>query len=171
MKIKYILSAIFFIIVWSQSMATTNIDKEGQATKFDIVQTVYKVKVNEGVSPMDLQMSILSKAAEINLKFVSHQPLSAEINARGEDSRQIDIYQFCNPLEARQMLDHNIIFVAYMPCRIGVVEDKEGDLWMMMLDFDMLIDNAEMDDETKRLADEISGKLKQIVEAGKFGSF
>jgi uncharacterized protein (DUF302 family) len=69
------------------------------------------------------------------------------------------------------MLDHNLIFVAYMPCRIAVVEDESGDFWIMMLDFDMLIDNAALDKKTKILADEISLKLKKIVEAGKYGSF
>jgi uncharacterized protein (DUF302 family) len=168
MKIKYIFSWILLLLVATNTVADASKPK---TEFFDIKQTVYMVKVNDDVNPMDLQMSILSKAAELNLKFVSHQPLSAEINARGKVSRQIDIYQFCNPLEAREMLDHNLIFVAYMPCRIAVVEDESGDFWIMMLDFDMLIDNAALDKKTKILADEISLKLKKIVEAGKYGSF
>lgn len=146
-------------------------EEEGKAMKFDIVQTIYKVPVNKGVTPSDVQISILSKGSELNMKFVSHQPLSEEIKARGGSSRQVDIYQFCNPLDARAMLNHNIIFAAYMPCRIALVEDKNNQLWLMMIDLDMLIDNTQLPLELKKLALAISDKLKEIIETAVKGEF
>ena len=111
----------------------------------------------------------MSKGAELNMKFVGHQPLSKELTARGVDGGQVDIYQFCNPMDARKMIDYNPIFVAYMPCRVAMVEDQDGQLWLMMVNLDMLINNTKLPVELKAMADEISNKLKLLIENAKEG--
>ena len=138
---------------------------------FNIEQTVYKVPVDKGIDASDVHESIMSKGAELNMKFVGHQPLSKELTARGVGGGQIDIYQFCNPLDARKMIDFNPIFVAYMPCRIAMVEDKDGQLWLMMVNLDMLINNTQLPAEIKVMADQISAKLKSIISFAREGEF
>jgi uncharacterized protein (DUF302 family) len=138
---------------------------------FAIEQTVYKVPVSEGVTAEDVHMTILSRGNELNMKFVGHQPLSKELDARGVVGGQVDIYQFCNPMDARKMIDFNPVFVAYMPCRIAMVEDAEGKLWLMMLDLDMLINNTPLTPEISAMANTISDKLKQIIESAREGDF
>ena len=166
MNIKYLLT-IIYLLTSSAIAGKTNFDDFA----FDISQTVYKIQVDDGVSPSDVQISILSKASDLNLKFVSHQPLSRELQARDIDSRQVDIYQFCNPLDARKMIDFNIIFAAYMPCRIALVEDEDNILWLMMVDLDLLINNSTLSPEIKNMADRISNSLKTIIRFGKSGDF
>lgn len=137
--------------------------------RFDIEQTVYKIPVSPDITPEEVHESILSKGMELNMKFVGHQALSKELLARGVESGQVDIYQFCNPLDARKMIDFNPIFIAYMPCRIAMVEDKDGALWLMMVNLDMLINNTDLTPEVRKIAGVINGKLKTIIDHAKDG--
>lgn len=139
--------------------------------RFDISQTVVKMPLQEGVSVVDAMDFMRSKAGELNMKIVAHQPVSEELKARGVDSGPLHIMQFCNPGDAHRMVMHNAIFAAYMPCRIALVEDSEGKIWLMMLDLDLLIDNTPLPPELKAMAEGINDKLLQIMEAGAKGTF
>ena len=139
--------------------------------RFDIAQTVVKMPLEEGVSVADALDFMRSKASELNMKIVAHQPVSEELKARGVDSGPLHIMQFCNPGDAHRMVTHNAIFAAYMPCRIALVEDSEDKVWLMMLDLNLLIDNTPLPPDMKEMAQGINGKLLQIMEAGAKGTF
>lgn len=143
----------------------------GDAQAFDISQTVMKVPLAEGVTPEDAIDAIKSKAIELNMKFVAHQPLSKELEARGVDSGRLEIFQFCNPGDAHKMVTFNPIFAAYMPCRIALVEDNDGKMWLMMMDLDMLINNTPLPPDLKKVADDVNNTLKAIIRAGAEGAF
>lgn len=169
---------LLLLVLSLTAFMTANAKSTGQVTPldfaqhgFNIEQTVYKIPVSEDVTAEDVHESIMSKGAEMNMKFVGHQPLSKELDARGIPGGQVDIYQFCNPMDARKMIDHNPIFIAYMPCRIAMVEDNKGQLWLMMVNLDMLINNTSLTPAIKDMADVISGKLKQIIDFAKDGEF
>jgi uncharacterized protein (DUF302 family) len=153
-------------VAFSKS-STLNFEDHG----FAIEQTVYKVPVDEGVTAEEVHDSIMNKGAELNMKFVGHQPLSKELDARGVVGGQVDIYQFCNPMDARKMIDFNPIFVAYMPCRIALVEDKDNRLWLMMVNLDMLINNTSLTPDIKEMANGISNKLKTLIDFAREGEF
>ena len=139
--------------------------------RFDIAQTVVKMPLEEGLSVDDAMDFMRSKAAELNMKIVAHQAVSKELQARGVDSGPLHIMQFCNPGDAHRMVMHNAIFAAYMPCRIALVEDAEGKIWLMMLDLNLLIDNTPLPPDMKEMAQGINDKLLQIMEAGAKGAF
>jgi uncharacterized protein (DUF302 family) len=141
------------------------------AMQFDINQTVVKQPLAEGVSADDAIDAMQSKAIELNMKFVAHQPLSKELEARGVDSGRLEIFQFCNPMDAYEMVKFNPIFAAYMPCRIALVEDQEGKLWVMMLNLDMLIDNTPLPPEVKAIAEKVNTTLTNILNAAAAGEF
>lgn len=138
---------------------------------FDISQTVIKQALAEDVSPDDAVEAMKSKAVELNMKFVAHQPLSKELISRGVKSAQLEIFQFCTPLDARKMVSFNPIFAAYMPCRIALVEDEKGIVWLMMLDLDMLINSTRLPDEIRKIAVKVSTNLKAIIDAAASGDF
>jgi uncharacterized protein (DUF302 family) len=161
--------AVIFMMMISATVMSKGMDFSEYG--FSIEQTVYKVPVEKGITASDVHESIMSKGAELNMKFVGHQPLSKELDARGVEGGQVDIYQFCNPMDARKMIDFNPIFVAYMPCRIAMVEDEDGQLWLMMVNLDMLINNTTLPKEIKIMADDISRKLKSIIGFAKEGEF
>ncbi|TMH78683.1 MAG: DUF302 domain-containing protein [Betaproteobacteria bacterium] len=74
-----------------------------------------------------------------NLKYVGVNQLSKEIEALGgKPSRRIEIFSFCDALAAQKMIDADAAMLAYMPCRIGMLEDAQGRTWILA----MLIDEA-----------------------------
>jgi len=102
--------------------------------------TIWRAKVAEDVSFEDLEESIDSIANERNIRNVGELPLSRQVELMtGEKQRMIKIYQFCNPLTAVRMLEHNLAYSAYLPCRISIVEDKTGQLWLYTLNMNMMI--------------------------------
>jgi len=140
-------------------------------TTFDIEQSVVKQPLAEGVTADDAMDAMRSKAIELNIKIVAHQPLDQELQARGIDANRLEILQFCNPEDAHQLVKFNPIFAAYMPCRIALVEDEEGQLWVMMMNLDMLINNTPLPDDLKAIAANVNTTLKTIMEAAAEGDF
>jgi len=141
------------------------------AQSFDINQTVVKMALAEDVSADDAIEALQSKSVELNMKFVAHQPLSKELESRGVETGRLEIFQFCNPMDAHEMVKFNPIFAAYMPCRIALVEDQDGKTWLMMLNLDMLINNSPLTPELRTIAERVNDTLIQIMEAGATGEF
>jgi uncharacterized protein (DUF302 family) len=129
------------------------------------------MSLKDGVSKEDAVEALMSKATEINLKFVARQQVSNELEARGLKTPYLDIFQFCNPEDARVMIMHNPIYAAYMPCRIAVVEDKEGQIWLMMLNLDMLINSKLLPPEVTEIAIRVNQAMLDVMVAGATGEF
>jgi len=167
---RYILSVIALIPLLFPS--AWGAAREAPAPiKLDISQTVVKMPLADGVSVEDASQFLLSKAAELNMKMVAQQDVSKELNARGIKSGPLKIFQFCNPEDAHKMVMANPIFAAYMPCRIALVQDAQGKVWLMMLDLNILIDNAPLTPELKAMAERINNNLLEIMKAGATASF
>jgi len=49
------------------------------------------------------------------------------------------IRSYCSPTIADIFLEHSGEFVGFMPCRVGIVEDKNGDVWLYTMALDMMI--------------------------------
>jgi uncharacterized protein (DUF302 family) len=137
----------------------------------DIKQTVVQMSVQDGISRDDAVQALMSRAAEINLKYVARQQVSKELEARGLKTPYLDIFQFCNPEDARKMILHDPIYAAYMPCRIAMVEDKEGKLWLMMLNLDMLINSELLPPELTEIAIRVNQAMLDVMVAGATGEF
>ena len=137
----------------------------------DIKQTVVQMSIQDGVSRDDAIQALMSRAAEINLKFVARQQVSKELEARGLKTPYLDIFQFCNPEDARKMILHDPIYAAYMPCRIAMVEDKDGKLWLMMLNLDMLINSELLPPELTEIAIRVNQAMLDVMVAGATGEF
>ncbi|MGD2084404.1 MAG: DUF302 domain-containing protein [Chromatiales bacterium] len=142
----------------------------GNAQTFDISQTVVKMPLADDVSPDDAIDSMKLRANLVNMMFVAHQPLSQQLEKMGKESGRLEIFQFCDPLIAAEMVKYNSIFAAYMPCRIALVEEPDGRFYLMMLDLDMLIQGTELTPELKALAEEVNTKLTEIITAGAEGA-
>ena len=102
--------------------------------------TVWKIPVADGVSATDVEDAMRSVANERNFKNVGELPLSEQVAVMtGEEQRTWKIYMFCDPLTAAKMIDYADAFSAYLPCRISMVEDESGKLWLYTLNLDMMI--------------------------------
>jgi uncharacterized protein (DUF302 family) len=87
----------------------------------------------------------------------------------GKKARRMEIYQFCDPLTAQRMVEANINFAAYLPCRIALVEDEKGQGWLVMMNPDMMLTGATLSAELKKQATEVRDNLLEIMDAGTKG--
>lgn len=136
-----------------------------------LAQTVVKIPLEEGLSIADAVESMKLHANTLNMKLVAHLPLSKELEAQGvEDVRHMEIFQFCDAKIAKKMVDHDINFSAYLPCRISVVEDKDGKVWLTMLNMDLLLTMVKLDGELMELATKVRDNMNAILAAGASGA-
>ncbi len=135
--------------------------------------TVWKKQIEDGVSAEDAAEAMGSVATELNIKAVGILPLSKEVEAKtGKKQRLLTIYQYCNPLTAMTMVEYSDAFSAYLPCRIAMVEDKKGKLWLYALDMDMMIFGGKtLPDKLFKEATQVKQVILDIMEAGATGEF
>ncbi|BAU48300.1 hypothetical protein SVA_1746 [Sulfurifustis variabilis] len=102
--------------------------------------TVWKIAVDEGLTPEDVEEAMKSAAIERNILDVGELPLYKQVEASsGEPYRFVKIYMFCNALTAKRMIDYDAAFSAYLPCRVTLLEEPDGKLWLYTLNMDMMI--------------------------------
>lgn len=135
----------------------------------DIEQTVLKMPIEDGVSIESAVESMKLRANILNIKLVAELPLSKQIAAMGEKSGFIGIYQFCEPLTAKKMVEYDMNFAAYLPCRISVVEDKDGKGWLLMMNMEMLLNNPKLNKQLRTEAEKVWKNLMDIMNAGASG--
>ncbi|MCW8904356.1 DUF302 domain-containing protein [Sedimenticola sp.] len=135
--------------------------------------TVWKVPVEEGLTPEDVEQSMKTVANELNISNVGELPLYKDVEAKsGEQYRFVKIYMFCNSLTAARMLDYSDAFSAYLPCRITMVEDKQGQLWLYALNMDLMIHGGEpLPPALKEEAVHVKKVILEIMRRGSIGDF
>ena len=135
--------------------------------------TVWKVKVAEGLEVEDVEQSMRFVANEHNIKNVGELPLSEQVTAmNGEESRYFKIFMFCNALTAAQMLDYSDAYSAYLPCRVSLVEDKEGNYWIYSLNMDAMIHGGKpLPPALKEEAENVKMIIQDIMNRGAEGDF
>lgn len=108
------------------------------STREMIAMMVHKVKVKPGVSFDDAAASLKLRANQLNFKFVGSSPLSKDVEAMtGKPSPRVEVFNFCDSVIARRMLDYAPELIAFLPCRIAILEDANKDLWVVTLDWDV----------------------------------
>ena len=135
--------------------------------------TVWKVPVEDGLSPEDVEQTMKFVANEHNIKNVGELPLYKEVEAMsGEPYRFIKIYMFCNAMTAARMIDYSDAFSAYLPCRITLLEDTSGKLWLYTLNMDLMIHGGqELPPALKEEALQVKKIILDIMNRGAAGEF
>ena len=135
--------------------------------------TVWVVPLEEGVSPEDAEDAMKIVANDLNIMSVGEQPLSEQVALQtGEDQRFLKIFQYCDPATAMKMVEHTDAFAAYLPCRIAMVEGKDGQYRLYSLNMDLMIHGgAELPAELKAEALRIKATMQKIMSSGASGDF
>lgn len=139
----------------------------------------HKVKVQEGISFDDVIESMKTRANGVNMKLVGHNvPYKLIRQVEGyEKSPRLEILSFCDMIVMRKIVDYVPEFVNFLPCRVTVMEDAKGQIWITTLDWSVewLKDDA---GNIKFLPkDLIAGAIKvrknldSIMQAGAEGDF
>ena len=143
------------------------------ATENAAEATVWKIPVAADQSPEDVEETMRFVANGHNMKNVGELPLSAQVEEMtGEKQRYLKIYMFCDPLTAARMVDFSDAFSAYLPCRISVIEDKTGKLWIYTLNMDMMIHGGKtLPPDLFTEANKVKDAILDIMNRGATGEF
>lgn len=135
--------------------------------------TAWKMPVEEGLSAEDVEQSMKTVANELNISNVGELPLYKDVEAKsGQPYRFVKIYMFCNSLTAARMLDYSDAFSAWLPCRITLVEDKQGQLWLYALNMDLMIHGGEpLPPDLREEALHVKEVILEIMRRGSIGDF
>jgi hypothetical protein len=135
--------------------------------------TVWRVKVEDGLTIEDVEETMRSVAIELNIKNVGELALSERVSLmRGEPYRYVKVFMFCNALTAAEMLDFNDAYAAYLPCRITLVEDQEGQLWLYTLNMDpMIYGGTPLPEALKKETLRVKSVILAIMNRGASGEF
>ena len=139
------------------------------AEGISISDTVLKMPLAEDVGMDDAVESMKLRANALNFKLVAHLPLYKELEAMGVETRRIEIFQFCDARIANEMLQFNPDFSAYLPCRIALLEDAEGQAWLVTLDLGKVIPSANLSPELLEKAELVRDNIESIMTAGANG--
>lgn len=133
---------------------------------------VYKLAVQPGISMDDAAESMRLRANALNLKLVAELPLSKQVEAvTGKPQKTIIIFQFCDAVVAKQLIDVNVDFAVFMPCRIALIEEASGKAWLVMMDVDTdaIAKEKRLSPELKQKIENVRAMLINIMQAGAAG--
>lgn len=137
------------------------------------VAIMWSVPVEEGLTPEDVIESMKSIAISRNFLFVGESPFYRQIEAiTGEDYRYVNFLSFCDARVGRMMLEYRNEYSGFMPCRIAIVEDAEGNLKLHSMNLDLMIHGGkELPPELKESAIKVRDTIRAIMEGGAAGEF
>lgn len=142
------------------------------APKKEKPSEVMKLQVKSGVSLDDAAESMRLRANALNMKLVAELPLSSQVEAiTGKPQRRMTIFQFCDAMTAKDLIELNIDFAIYMPCRIALIEDAKGQAWLVMMDIDVdaVAREKRVPAELKKRIQDVRNTLINIMQAGAKG--
>ena len=113
------------------------------ATRMDVkdvmnmMTTKYKAKA--GLSFDDVVESMKLRANQLNFKLVGQSQMWKDFQAVLGDSTapRIEVFHYCDIAAGREVLKYAPEALVYLPCRIGVMEDADKNIWILTLDWDV----------------------------------
>jgi uncharacterized protein (DUF302 family) len=137
------------------------------------VAMMWAVPVNEGLSTDDVIESMKSLATSRELLFVGESPFYQQIKAiTGEDYRYVNFLSFCDARVGKEMLEYRDQYSGFMPCRIALVEDKEGKLWLYSMNMDLMIHGGKrLPDDLLADATKVRDSILAIMQGAAAGEF
>lgn len=140
----------------------------------NMMSTKYKVK--PGLSFDDVVTSMELRANQLNFKKVGHSPMWKDIQAVLGDTTapRMEVFHYCDIAAGREVLKYAPESLIFLPCRIGIMEDADKNLWVMTLDWDTAwIDSISgrmgAPDALMKSAADIRDKMDNIMQAAANG--
>jgi len=136
---------------------------------------VSKKKVDEDISFDEVVESMDLRANQLNMKKVGHNtPDKVITGITGKPSPRLEILSYCDVLVMREIVDFVPEFVVFLPCRISVLEDADGKIWITTLDWDVRwLDTSQNPNRISKglreRAIKVRKSIESIMEAGARG--
>lgn len=135
----------------------------------------YKQRVRNGLSIDEVVDSLVLRAKKHGFMLVNRFQMWREfpVKAGEEPPYKVEVISICDPPVSREWMDYAPEIALFVPPRIAVVEDRNRELWLMMMDWDMQwIDtarNAGMDPKLRAQGIQRRQWLEDIVRAAANG--
>lgn len=136
-----------------------------------------KYQAKPGLSFDEVVQSMMLRANQVNLKFVGSNLMWKDFEAVLGDTGapRVEVFSFCDIAVGRELLKVIPEMVVFLPCRIAVMEDADGNVWVLMMDWDVTwLDlagkQAGITPELRRGAMEIRDKMEDVMRAGASGA-
>ncbi|ACL72830.1 protein of unknown function DUF302 [Thioalkalivibrio sulfidiphilus HL-EbGr7] len=135
--------------------------------------TVYKRRVEPGLGIDEVEETLRFVANELNVRNVGELPMYLEVQAlTGEAFPFLKIYMFCDAGIASRMVTYSSAMAAYLPCRIVLQEDADGNLWLMTLNLDLMIHGGKpLPEDLLKDALFVRDSLNEIIDRAATGAF
>ena len=147
--------------------------KELETPPFDKVlaqqmidNSIQRFELAEGIGVEDAIASMELRANMLNFKLVADLPLSEQVKSMGQEANYMRILAFCDALIAKKMVEYNIIFAGFLPCRVAVLEDNAGKGWIVTMNMDMMLHAVDLPEDLQPLAQKVRDTIYSIVDAG-----
>jgi uncharacterized protein (DUF302 family) len=136
----------------------------------------HKYKAKPGLSFDDVLESMNLRANKLNFKYVGSNLMWKDFKAvlNDQDAPRIEVHSYCDIAVGRDLLKISPEFLVFLPCRIGIMEDANKDIWVMMLDWNLdwvkgYEGSMGVTPELAKGAIEIRDKMDEIMRAGANG--
>lgn len=152
------------------------------ATRMDVRDVMNlmttKYKAEPGLTFDEVVESMKLRANKLNFKLVGHSPMWKDFQAvLGDmDAPRVEVFHYCDIAAGRAVLRYVPEALVYLPCRIGIMEDADKNIWVMTLDWDVAwLDSIagkmgmDQSDELVRYARDIRDKMDEIMRAAAAG--
>lgn len=167
MKNKLIAILVFFNIL---AFSTANAEKV-EIMPEQFMAMVQITVVDEGITGPEVDESIKSMATNESILHVAMFPLSEQIgNVTGTKYRHLSIHNICDAKTAGVIADVDDRFTVILPCKIAVVEGKDGIIRMFSMNPDVM-GVLNLPPGAKEMAEEVAAKIEAILAGAKEGSF
>ena len=140
-----------------------------------IAMIVVKKKVAEGISFDEVMESMDVRANSLNMKKVGHDtPYKVMEQISGKKVPRLEIVSYCDVPVMFDIVNYVPEFSAFVPCRITVLTDAKGQIWITSLDWDVRwLDTApnpnKISPELRKNAIKVRENIESIMDAGAQG--
>jgi uncharacterized protein (DUF302 family) len=87
-----------------------------------------------------------------------------------KDGKYTQIRSYCSPHIADVFLSYSREFIGFMPCRIGIIEEPNGDLYLYTMNLDLMIHGGKkLPPKLLELAMEVNDGMMGMFEQGAAG--
>jgi uncharacterized protein (DUF302 family) len=133
---------------------------------------VRKVKIDPDVSTEDVVEAMKSIATDANMLQVGDSKMQVKSSIKEGGERYVRILHYCSPSIAKQFIDYTESFGAFMPCRILIVEDENGDRWLITMAMElMLFGGHTLPPELMKKAEHVRDTMYKMMDLGAKGDF
>jgi len=133
-----------------------------------------KLVIEDGTSKEEAIANALEVMDEVadgyGLALVDEKTMPRGGKFMKDGGKYTHIRSYCSPSIADIFLSFSGEFVGFMPCRVGIVEDDNGDIWLYTMSLEMMIHGGHvLPDELLKYATDVSNAMVGMIEQGAAG--